>query len=65
MSLKESIAKEIESLGGHLGLSRLIEGLDFQLESLDLAAPSSCSPGESPSATADASGSSPGFLDSL
>ena len=39
LSLKGTIAAEIESLGGHLGLSRLIEGLDRQLEGLDLAEP--------------------------
>ncbi|CAM9538121.1 unnamed protein product, partial [Laminaria digitata] len=39
LSLKTSIASEIASLGGHLGLSRLIEGLDRQLEGLDLAEP--------------------------
>ncbi|CAM9169674.1 unnamed protein product [Pylaiella littoralis] len=65
VSLKESIAREIESLGGHLGLSRLIEGLDRQLEGLGLAAPSSCSTGESASASMDGTGNSPGCLDSL
>lgn len=47
LSLKGSIAAEIASLGGHLGLSRLIEGLDRQLEGLDLAEPSSAELGES------------------
>lgn len=37
LTLKGSITTEIASLGGHLGLSRLIEGLDRQLEGLDLA----------------------------
>ncbi|CAN0478607.1 unnamed protein product, partial [Scytosiphon promiscuus] len=41
VSLKENIAGEIDSLGGHLGLSRLIEGLDRQLEGLDVAPPPS------------------------
>ena len=71
LALKESIAKEIASLGGHLGLSRLIEGLDRQLEGLDLAAPDSSSadssaPPEAPAASSMGGvGSSPGFLDSL
>lgn len=46
LSLKGSIAAEIESLGGHLGLSRLIEGLDRQLEGLDLAEPATAEPAE-------------------
>lgn len=72
VSLKESIAKQIESLGGHLGLSRLIEGLDRQLEGLNLAAPpSSSAESSSPSmagsggSSGSGSGSSPSFLDSL
>ena len=70
VSLKESIAKEIESLGGHLGLSRLIEGLDRQLEGLDLSAPmSSSAEASSLSPAMDGSGGgsgrSPSFLDSL
>lgn len=39
VSLKAGITAEIALLGGHLGLSRLIEGLDRQLEDLDLAQP--------------------------
>lgn len=39
--LKEGILAEIEELGGHIGLGRLVEGLDTQLEGMDLAAPSS------------------------
>lgn len=39
--LKEGILAEIEKLGGHIGLGRLVEGLDTQLEGMDLAAPSS------------------------
>lgn len=46
LSLKGSIASEIASLGGHLGLSRLIEGLDRQLEGLDLAEPTLAELGE-------------------
>ncbi|CAM9378110.1 unnamed protein product [Ectocarpus sp. 6 AP-2014] len=63
VSLKESIAEGIQLLGGHLGLSRLIEGLDRQLEGLDLAEPSSS--GEPASSSIGGSGSSPGFLDSI
>lgn len=45
LSLKTSISTEISSLGGHLGLSRLIQGLDRQLEGLDLAPPPEPKPG--------------------
>lgn len=38
VTLKDSINAEIASLGGHLGLSRLVEGFDRQLEGLELAA---------------------------
>eukprot|EP00752_Nemacystus_decipiens_P006887 g6186.t1 len=67
VSLKESIAREIESLGGHLGLSRLIEGLDRQVEGLNLASSPDDAPSLSPSMgeSGDVSGSSPSFLDSL
>lgn len=38
VKLKDSITSAISSLGGHLGLSRLIEGLDRQLDGLNVAA---------------------------
>ncbi|CAM9285437.1 unnamed protein product, partial [Choristocarpus tenellus] len=38
-SLKGDIKHEIESLGGHTGLVRIIEGLDRQLNDLNLVAP--------------------------
>ena len=41
LSLKKEISAEISRLGGHVGLGRLIEGLDRQVEDLDLAASSS------------------------
>lgn len=66
VSLKGGIAAEIASLGGHFGLSRLIEGLDRQLEGLDLAAPSSADGGEGGSGGGGGGGSGKGnFLDSI
>lgn len=46
MSLKQNIAADIASLGGHLGLSRLIEGLDGQLEGLSLDVESAADAGD-------------------
>lgn len=66
VSLKAGIATEIASLGGHFGLSRLLEGLDRQLEGLDLAAPSPADVGEEGSGGGAGGGSGHGnFLDSL
>lgn len=61
LSLKEGISAEVSTLGGHVGLGRLIEALDRQLEDLDLDAPSS----EERKGESRRSGGTAAVLDSL